>query len=220
MFMHAASTAPATADQARDSAPADPRRGRLLGLVRKLIDYGRELAASLHGSGTSTPPPRVAYRFATLNIALIINRITRGLMIAAALERRLLRPGPLVTGQAERKAPPTGSGLERAGRRPRPPRPDEQDELLGALPSAREIAARVRNRNPGTVIAEICRDLGITGQHPLWRDALDAITVFGGNRMAILRVIWQRSAKAEQLGLSPPEDPRCDPGMAALTHPS
>jgi len=211
--MHAA---PNTADHAQDPAQRDPKRGRLLGLVRKLIEYGRDLAATLQGCNTTTPPPGVARRYASLNIAMIIARITRGLMLAAALERRLLHPNPRPPGQTERKAPATS----RAPRAPRQPAPDERDELLGALPSAREIAARIRNRKPGAVIVEICRDLGITGEHELWQDVLDAITMFGGNRLTILRVMWQRAAEAERLGLEPEDDPRFAQVMAALTHPS
>ena len=213
MFVNAAL---ARTDREHDPAPRDPERGRLLGLVRKLIAYGRALAASVQGASTAAPPPAIAHRFASLSLAVIIARITRGLMIAAALEQRLLHPRPKALGQAERKGP-IGTG---AARKPRQAQPDERDELLGALPSAREIAARMRNRKTGDVIVEICRDLGIDGHHPLWRDVLDAITFHGGNRGKILRVIWQRAAEAIELGLVPEPDPRFDHLVAALTHPS
>jgi hypothetical protein len=38
------------------------------------------------------------------------------------------------------------------------------------MPTAEQIAAEVRRRPIGAVIADICRDLRILPSHPLWRD--------------------------------------------------
>ncbi len=78
----------ATADHAQEPAQRDPERGRLLGLMRKLIDYGRKIVAELQGHGAPIPPAAIARTFGSLNVALIIARITRGLMLAAALAER------------------------------------------------------------------------------------------------------------------------------------
>jgi len=182
------SAAPATADHAQDPAPRDAERGRLLGLVRKLIDYGREMVATLQARTTDTPPVVVARRFATLDLALIINRITRGLMIAGVLEKRLLHPRPRPPS-----AQPVQRSAPRAPRAPRRPKVDEDAELRTGLPSAREIAARLRNRKTGAVIVEICRDLGIACDHPLWREINKAI-MFNGGRLANMMRIWMRRA--------------------------
>jgi len=182
------SAAAATADHAKDPAPRDAERGRLLGLVRKLIDYGREMVATLQARGTETPPVAFAWRFGTLDLALIINRITRGLMIAGVLEKRLLHPRPRPPSTE-----PVQSPAPRPPRAPRRPPVDEDAELKTGLPSAREIAARLRNRKTGAVIVEICRDLGIACDHPLWREINKAI-MFNGGRLANMIRIWMRRA--------------------------
>ncbi len=208
--------APATADRAQDLAQRDPERGRLLGLVRKLMDYGRGLVATLQNRNTPDPPLGVAHRFGTLTLALIIARITRGLMIAAALESRLLHPRP----RSATPTPRTPRSTPRAGRTPRQPLPDEEAELLGKLPSAREIAARMRNRKTGAVIVEICRDLGIATDHPLWRQINEAIIFNGGNTCRLMRVWFARAGKSLHLPLTQDDIDRHDYLMAALTNPS
>ena len=49
------------------------------------------------------------------------------------------------------------------------------------MPTAEQIAAAVRGRPIGAVIADICRDLGIFTQHPLWRALQLAIIRYSGN---------------------------------------
>ena len=69
---------------AAEAAP-DPKPSRasgLLALVRALIDYGRHLATTFR----SNPHP-----FGAADIALILARITRGLLRAEALEARIIR---------------------------------------------------------------------------------------------------------------------------------
>ena len=212
MFMNAA---PATTPDATEPAQRDPARWHLLGLVRQLLDYGRDLVATLQAGDAPNPPLDVARRFGGATLALIITRITRGLMIAAALERRLLHPRPRTPGQA-----PQPSGKPRASRTPRTLRSDEEsEELLGALPSAREIAARIRGRRAGAVIIEICRDLGIDGLHPLWRQVCAAITIHRGNMMTMLRIIAQRREATRHLPLLPEDQARFDHIVTAFARP-
>ena len=67
------------------------RAGRLLNLVRKLIDYGKELAAALRHHSATIDLASVTRPFGTRDIALILARITRGLHRANALEARVVR---------------------------------------------------------------------------------------------------------------------------------
>ena len=74
--------------------PSSDRRGglaRLLGLVRKLIDYGEELATTLQARGLTDRPAGASACFGTRDIALILSRIAVALLRADALEARLLR---------------------------------------------------------------------------------------------------------------------------------
>ncbi len=189
------SAALATADRTKDPALRDLERGRLLGLVRKLIDYGREMVASLQAHDTPTPSPVMAWRFGSLNLTLIIARITRGLILAGLMEKRLLRPLPRPVEPAVR------AESSRKPRAPRRPPVDEAAELLTGLPSAKEIAARLRNRKTGAVLVEICRDLGIGTDHPLWPEIRDAI-MFNGGKLANMMRVWMR--RAAESSLLPP----------------
>ena len=209
MFMSAAA---ATAEPSQDPVQRDPARGRLLGLVRRLIDYGRDLVASLQSRDTPTLPLHIAHRFGGASLVLIIARITRGLMIAAALENRLLHPKPRSAVQTRRSTP-------RGLRAPRQPCPDEEAELLGELPSAREIAARIRNQSPGAVLVEICRDLGITAAHPLWSEINDAIIQFRGNTVRLMRVWWRRAEQAIDIPIPPEIEARFEQLIAAYAQP-
>jgi len=221
------SAAQATVDREQDLAQRDPARGRLLSLVRALIEYGQDLVASLQGLDDDTPPPRIARRFGGVTLTLIIARITRGLMIAAALERRLRHPRPRGAAQSQSQSrsgalPDAGPAVPappRPPRAPRRPQPDEEAELLGALPSARDIAARIRNRRTGAVLVEICRDLGITTEHPLWREINDAIRDHGGNLLNLMRAWWRRHEQVVDLPLPPDKQARYEQVMALLGQP-
>jgi hypothetical protein len=54
------------------------RAGRLLSLVRKLIDYAKELAVTFQQRG-ATDPGLATYRFRTSDIRQILGCIARGL---------------------------------------------------------------------------------------------------------------------------------------------
>ena len=99
---------------ATEAAPeAKPSRsGRLLALVRALVAYGRQVAASLR-TGNPTLSPS--------DIALILRRIARGLLRAEALEARIIRDAPRFRRHHE--LPSRRSAHRRADRRrgPSPP---------------------------------------------------------------------------------------------------
>jgi hypothetical protein len=172
-------------DPASADAPTQSRTGRLLGLLRKLIDYGLELACSLQQNPAVATLIIVARHFGTRDIALILARITRGLQLAGELEAKLVRrPLPEVIAQDFFRMP-----VDRAPRTARPaaPRPSLPD-----IPTAEEIAAALRDRPAGEVIADICHDLGIVPAHPLWGEIMMVVTEFGGNIMKLMKGIMTR----------------------------
>ena len=61
------------------------------------------------------------------------------------------------------------------------PRAARTTTPLAQLPTPAQIADAVRRRPVGAVIADICRDLGVTPTHPLWPEVQLAITLHGGN---------------------------------------
>ena len=166
----------------------EPSRSfRLLDLVRKLIDYGRELAATIR-QRTAADPIFAKARFGTTDLALLFARIARGLQLANALEARVLRSA------AQLDAGPAQGRARSAPRAPAAPRvAAEADPGLAHLPTPEQIAAEVRRKPIGAVIADICRDLGITGSHPLWREVQRAIIMHGGNLARLVSDILDRA---------------------------
>ncbi len=150
------------------------RSGRLLDLVRKLIDYGRELAATIR-QRTSTDVASTMVRFGTTDLVSILARIICGLHRADALEARVLRRA------AHLDAGPRPASTRSAAKAPAAPPAAEADPRPAGLPTPEQIAAAVRRQPIGAVIADICRDFGITASHPLWRDVRRAIIKHGGS---------------------------------------
>ena len=167
-------------DPAADHAPTQSRTSRLLGFLRKLIDYGTQLVHTLQQRTAATALLTVALHFGTRDIALILSRIARGLQLANALEARLIshplrqEPAPApIRAPADRKP--------RTAQQPAEPRAKRAASRLPDLPTAEEIADALRHRPLGAVIADICRDLGIVPSHPLWGEVMMVVTEFGGN---------------------------------------
>jgi hypothetical protein len=177
------------------SADAPSRTGRLLTLVHTLIDYGRYLAAALQQRASATDLADITRHFGIVDIGQILARITRGLLRAAALEARLIsRP---VREPATLTAP--------SPRQPRAAQPEDgsaaaDDPRIARLPTPGDIAAEIRRRPAGAVLADICRDLGIMPSNPLWRELSAAIISYGGNLAALLGDIADRHG----LLLTPP----------------
>src|SRR6476659_9984879 len=170
---------PTAADAPQPTTQPDPqpsRSGRLLSLIRKLIDYGTALAATVR-QRVAADPVFARTGFGTADLAVIFARIARGLHLAQALEARVLRRATwLDQGPRPRTARPAP--------KPRPPvSPPARasDPRLAHLPTAEQIAAEARRRPIGAVIADIYRNLGILPSHPLWRDVQRAMGEFGGS---------------------------------------
>ena len=120
-------------DRAALRAPTQPRARRLLRLLRQLIAYGQDLARTVHQRAAAGTLFTIALQFGTSDVALILARISRGLLLAHALEARLLRhPGRQDTASAPVRAP-----ADRAQRAPR---------QAGKRPSLPELQRRRRSR--------------------------------------------------------------------------
>ena len=172
------------------NADARTRTSRVLGLVRALIDYGKQLASTLQQRSPATNLTDVTRHFGTIDIAWILSCITRGLHRAAELEARLANR--LTRQQA---APAAINSPTRRQPRAAPPEDEStstDDPPLARMPTPRDIAARVRHRPVGAVLADICRDLGIVASHPLWRELSFAIIEGGGNLATLVRDIFKR----------------------------
>jgi hypothetical protein len=177
-------------DRPATGADAPTRTGRLLTLVRTLIAYGRHLAAALQQRTSATDLADIARPFGIVDIGEIVARITRGLLRAAALEARLVSR-PL----REPAAPATLTAS--SPRQPRAAQPEDgstgaAEPRIARLPTPGDIAAEIRRRPAGAVLADICRDLGIVPSNPLWRELSDAIISYGGNLATLVADICDR----------------------------
>jgi hypothetical protein len=194
MFMSGAADVPPAASRSLQADTQEPSRSRrLLNLIRKLIDYGKELAATLQQRSATTELAPIMRGFGTRDIAQILARVMRGLQRAQALEGRIISSAARLDAdpkpQAARSAPPQS--------RPRAAksavlRTDQADPNVTPLPTPEQIAAEVRRRPIGAVIADICRDLGILPNHPLWRELQRAIDTYRGNYARLVLNILAR----------------------------
>jgi len=184
------------ADEAPAAAPPTAI-GRVLSLVRKLIDYGRQITGTLQQRAVAPGFARFAMPFGTADLAIILARITDGLSRATALEAKLCRqaargqdltPPPMRTPAAHR-APPARAVA------PPPTQAAPDDPRLARLPTAEQIAAEVRRRPVGAVIADICRDLGIAPGHldrASWDELSQAIIFYGASLAGFVKGLTQR----------------------------
>jgi hypothetical protein len=212
--VHSAAELAPPADPPR---PADgarpPGRGvRLLGLVGKLIDYGRNVAAALQRRNTPDAPPAIAWIFGATSLALIIARVTRAIRIAEVLQVRLTRGARRLDAHEPLPPLPRPSAARARATRPaapRPPRwPGDDADALRNLPSAREIARLLRNRSIGDVIVDICNDLCIGTSHPLWREIMEAVRNENGN---VVRLVFKPLRRTAASGLPAPDWPDDQP---------
>jgi hypothetical protein len=190
-------TNPRDLQQDQSAVRTPNRTGRLIDLVRKLMAYGANLAITLRQHASANDLSRFTRPFGTSDIALILARITRGLMLAAMLEARLIarinrKEQEPPAGSTASAAPPRKPRAVRPAARRTPPREWEPDPRLAGMPTEEEIAAEVRRRPVGAVIADICRDLGILPADPLWRELSSAIMTNGGCLVRLFNDTWKR----------------------------
>ena len=162
-----ASTTAPDAHRAGEGAPG--AIGSVLGLVRKLIDYGRQLAGTVQQRAATPGFALFARPFGTADRGVILARIICGLRRAVALEARLCRhaargkdlaPAPirLPAARAPRPARPVAPAAPQPEYQPANP---TDGPRLARLPTEQQIAAEVRRRPVGAVIVDICCDLGM-----------------------------------------------------------
>jgi hypothetical protein len=208
------------ADPPPDNAPAPPALGRVLTLVRKLIDYGKRLATAVQQRAAAPGFAHFASPFGTADLAVILARITAGLRRAAALETMLcqraargrdLAPPPIRLPAI--RAPRAAQQAAAAQPAPRPADPAE-DPRFARLPTEEELAAEVRRRPIGAVIVDICRDLGIAPGHldrAFWDEISHAIIAYGGSLARFFTDLHERLFA----GFSGEKAGGADPGRAA-----
>ncbi len=184
--------------------------GRVLSVIHRLIDYGKQFAATVQQRATAPDFALFARPFGTADLAAILARITSGLRRAAALEAALCRraasgrdltPSPLRLPAARGPRPPR----QVAPPAPQPADPTE-DPRLARLPTEAEIAAAVRRRPVGAVIADICRDLGVRPGHldrAFWDELTHAIIAYGGSLTCFLEPLTLRLADLQASSASP-----------------
>lgn len=196
-------------------APTPSRSSGLLDLVRKLIDYGRELAATLRAHGLGPQAADTARPFGTTDLTVILARIARGSLRATALEARLLRDAPRLDTPRQPRPRHSATAARRSrakDQRLLTPRADD-DTLLASPPTLDQIEAEIRRRPIGAVLADICRDLGILPSHPLWRELHLPIIREGGNLARLVmdsirqglrlsRELWSATAELSEPPLS------------------
>ena len=153
--------------------PPPSRSGRLLALIRKLIDYGTQLAATFRERPAPNDPRQLTRNFGTSDIGLILARIAQGVLRARLLGEKITTTAARIDAKPQPKPAPSS----RAPRVPQPRAPRPQPNL----PTPDQIAAKVRRQKIGAVLADICRDLGIPPNHPLWDELHLAINEYGGN---------------------------------------
>jgi hypothetical protein len=176
-----------------DSTTQPSRSTRLLDLVRKLVDFGKEIAATIR-QRAFTDPQSVRRCFGTTDAAQILALVSRGLHRANALEARLLRTAGRLNAATRRASSPQRASSPETPRAPRPAAPadGEADARIARLPTPEQIAADVRRRPIGAVIADICRDLGILPSHKLWQELQLVIITEGGNFARLVKDILDR----------------------------
>jgi hypothetical protein len=196
--MSATESPPPTTQEAKPT-----RSDRLLSLVRKLIDYGKELAATLH-QRAAADLRAVRHSFGTADLALILLRLKRGLLRAQALEARLEQRAARL--DAPRKPRAALAQREPSPNRPAAPSVEDPDAPI-ELPTEDQIAAWDRRRPIGAVIADICRDLGILCDHPLWREIQRAVVFEGGSHFRLVMEIIHRGSRLFAEALFPDAPP-------------
>ena len=133
---------------------------RLRALIDDLILFGRMLIETLRVEPDSEGAARFMGRFRTSDITAIIARITRGIMLATALDARVARCAKRIDKplSARLDKPIKQTGRQRPAKSPRT---DDAARLLTRMPTAEEIAESIRRRPINAVLADIAHDLGL-----------------------------------------------------------
>jgi hypothetical protein len=217
-----APTAKSDPQRDRPAASTGPasRTAGLLVLLHKLVDYAKEFANTLHQRATAPDFHVVARRFGTANLALILARIANGLRLAGALEARLVQRAARENAAASAPIRPLAPRQRRAARPAASSADRADDELCARLPSAEEIAANLRRRPIGAVLADIARDFGIVPSHRLWRELCLEVGLHGGSFIRLWRDFVRAAFNRSEFGVGqqavgPAESPEPYPQFLA-----
>ena len=139
---------------------------RLLAVVRALTALGTALLGIVErGDGRPAVMYAVFHRFASRQLDAIAVRLRRGLEMAAALERRILRGAKRL--DAERGIAVSESRVRRVS-----------------------TGRAARSRPIGRMLEDICEELGVLPADAVWNELMHAVLGHGGNMTAI----WRRSS--------------------------
>ena len=192
-----------------------PRSTRLRALIDDLILFGRILLETLRHEPESEAAERIFKRFRTTTVAAIIARITRGLMLAAALADRVEQSVKQIDNPRSRPLE-----TRKPGSSPRPARKplidDDDAALLARMPTAEEIAANIRTRPISEVLADIAVDLGLNCDDPLYRQ-IHAEIVRSHCATALFRLV--RPLVKAYAGFTP-RKPASSPAVAPSVEPA
>ena len=131
----AAATPPVQPSSDPAAAAPSGRLARVLGLVRKLVDYAKELGNKLIQRVPAIELAPHGCNFGTTDTRLILARITQGLLRAQALEARLALIAPRL--DAKPKATPS---RRKPCATPAPSQANAVDPRLANLPTADQIS--------------------------------------------------------------------------------
>ena len=194
MAADASDTPPVLEAGPQDRPAAPSRSSRLLTLIRGMIALGHALLATLDRPAGDRRRRDTFMRFGTRNLDSIVARLLRGIAMAQALEQRILRIARRM--DAPREAAPSVARKPRV-RATKPaalPRDDDEAASPDDLPTAEEIAERVRKQPIASVIEDICRDLRIDASDPLFREVMEVFGYTCARTMRVLdKVLEQRS---------------------------
>lgn len=211
--------------QRRPGKPVPANIAQVLHILHILLGYGRHLADSLERRAGARHFSVIARCFGTAKVSVILAHLCRGIMRAVVLERLLLaraaRGRDLVVAplrvRPERKAEPAppadtpqADAAQAAPAEPeapmaapvRTPRTDPDQPLdLAHLPTMEQLAAEDRRRPIGRVIADICRDLGVSPglcAGGFWNELFDALSRYRGNVGGYYVEMHRRAKRFEQ----------------------
>ncbi len=202
MFMDAEPTAP-TDPNPPNGKPS--QAAALIHLIQILIDFGQQRLAALRSHLAPQDTQDTGIAFGTFNRGAILARIFRGLRLATVLQQRIAANAQRVDAPL-RPSPPARSRPKRPPRKPTLTEAEDNAALLVRLPTDAEIAAMLRHRPIGTVLVNICADLGIGVHHPLWQDVKRFLYRHGGQELPAIKRTYRRldAARREVIaGIAP-----------------